>query len=139
MPDDYTKDKLADLEKAIEKGNDKLDDVKETLIKQAASFSAHEINDRKDIGDISQSLGRINEHLDTYNKQLEIHITNSEANSQQLKILQDTVVPIVTAHQEAMVVKKWSTARIARITKILTAISIFAGIVFTILKISDIL
>ena len=139
MSDEYIKEKLADLDKAVEKGNDKLDDMRTTLVQQAASFASNEENDRKDIGYVVKSLDDIHDRLGTYNDQLKVHITNSEANSQQLKILQDQVLPIVTSHQEALVIKKWSLARISRTTKILTAISIFAGIVFTVVKIFDII
>ncbi|RLD02363.1 MAG: hypothetical protein DRI65_14955 [Chloroflexota bacterium] len=138
MDDNSIDESIKNISHQIDRLDDRLDDrmdaMQDTLIRQEALFRQHEQNDREDASRIGDSLHGIEERLNEYNTQLELHIRNSEANSAQLKILQERVLPLVEDSHDKEIVKKWSAAQLSKTTKILSAISIVIGVVISVVK-----
>jgi len=132
--DDYTKDRLKDLSSQIDKIDDKIDNIQTDVNRQVSDFQHHEKHDRKDIQKIQHTLTNIDEKLDEYNKQLDTHISNSNANTSQLKILSDKVLPIVEANQAEKVIREWTEEKAKKTKKILALVTTIAAAAASVLK-----
>lgn len=125
----------------LEKLDDKLDQVREEYTKLTLSQKNHEAKDdeiHKDVRDMAekftQQLDEQCRALHEYNRQLEIHIQGVEMNKDSLVKMWERVAPVVEAHEQETVAKRWLSERAKTRIKWITMASGAVGAITAIMK-----
>lgn len=130
----------------LDKMDNKLDQVREESTKLSLSLQSHEQRDEeihKDVKDMAEKFSsQLDEQckaLQEYNSHLQEHMKRSDMLEESHKKMWERVEPVVKAHEDKKVIKKYFSEKAKKRIKWVTLISGVLGIVYTVLKITSVL
>jgi len=103
---DVSENMLRLLMDQIRENSDKLDEMKESYYKLRAAVDSHQVMDERIHKEICEFIESANKRLDEYNRQLEIHITATMENREDIAQFKKTIEPMLKDFVEDRAVKR---------------------------------
>lgn len=127
----------------LEKLDDKLDQVREESTKLTVALEAHEGKDEaihRDVREMADKftsqLGQQCKQLQQYNEHLQEHMKRSDQLEESHKEMWKRVEPVVKAHEDNKIVKKYFSEKATRRMKWIGWIGTIAGALYAVLKLT---
>lgn len=113
----------------VESNNNKLDDIKDSYYELKYMAQAHQEVDEKMHKEVIRFMESTSKRLDTYNRQLEIHIEATDVNRKDIAEFKTSVQPIINNFIEDQAVKRAHDKNIAKIKRTVGIIGSIIGII----------
>lgn len=132
MPDKFNNEWYSLLVDALKENSEKLNSMQDSYVDLKVAFEKHHVIDEQMHDEIRCFIDQANQRLDSYNRQLEIHIEGTNANRREIESFKGTVKPLLDQYVEDQVlrkarnemIKKWSVS----LGIVATTIAVITGI-----------